>query len=125
MEKELFIKKTIKLGIYSGYKIHIIIADNICKARNKYHKELNGLIEEDDGFDGMHSYAYKNYNEAYIFLKPNVTHGTIAHESLHATFRITRMLGNKLNRGSEESYTYLLGYIVDNISDMFIKLNNK
>lgn len=121
----LFIKKTITLDIYSNFKIHIIVADNICKARNKYHKKLDGLIEEDSGYDGMVCYVPENYYELYIFLQPDVTHGTIAHEALHATLRIMRVFGAKLNRGSEEHYTYLLGYIVDKISEIFIKLNNK
>jgi|SRR5690606_13935475 len=42
-------------------------------------------------------------------------HKNIAHEALHATYRILRSRGLHLTYESEEAFTYLLGHIVEQI----------
>ena len=53
----------------------------------------------------------------YFPKRPNVSRGetanVVAHELLHATIHILKNSGVKLNEGSEETYTYLLGYLIE------------
>lgn len=46
--------------------------------------------------------------------------GTIAHEMLHVTVALLKNAGVRLNDGSEETYTYLQGYLVEQV---FCKLS--
>lgn len=116
---------TLVLEIYGNYSLHIVISNKLCKARNKFKEELNSEVEESENVDGMHSYRDSDTMESYIFLTPDSSSGVIAHESFHATNRIMRIIGGKLSRKSEESYAYLLTYIVDTISSVYIELDKK
>ena len=53
----------------------------------------------------------------YFAKRPDVSHGevanVVAHELLHATIHILKHANMRLNEGSEEAYTYLLGYLVE------------
>lgn len=44
--------------------------------------------------------------------------GAIAHDALHCVISILHLAGLELNDGSEEAYTYLLGYIVTKITEL-------
>ena len=56
----------------------------------------------------------------YIIISDNSliqsTPGVIAHECFHITSFILGDKGLHLNEGSEEAYTYLLGYLVDEVT---------
>ena len=53
----------------------------------------------------------------YFAKRPNVSKGetanVVSHELLHAAIHILKGSGIKLNDGSEETYTYLLGYLIE------------
>ena len=43
----------------------------------------------------------------------------VSHESLHAVFRVMETIGIEHNQGSEEAFTYLLGYIVRKVKEIY------
>jgi hypothetical protein len=56
-----------------------------------------------------------------LFLDVDATPGEVAHECFHAVFHINRFMGASLNKGSNELYAYMLGYLVTQCFDL-IKL---
>ncbi len=125
-KEELILNHTyLDLGLYGDYRLHIVISKNICKARNKFSKQLDGRVVEDENWGGMHSYAGGCNFESFIFLPPDSPASVIAHESFHATVRVMKVIGAKLNKGSEESYAYLLDHIVEAIHNILDELNKK
>lgn len=54
-----------------------------------------------------------------IIVLKKINHGLIAHESLHAVHFLMDKIGQKLTFASDESYCYLLQYIVDKIYENF------
>lgn len=124
-DKNIKVHKMLQLDIYSKYRVHIVIADDLCSARNEFKEELGSTIKP-GGYDGLHCYNNDESKwEAYIFLEPDASSPVICHESFHATSRLMRLLGAKLTHASEESYAYLLDHIVDFICAILIELNSK
>lgn len=124
-DKNILTHKILEITIYGNYNLNIVIAKNICKARNKFHEQLDGLISEDEEWGGLHSYKGGCTFESYIFLPEDCRSDVIAHESFHAAVRIMRIIGAKLSRSSEESYAYLLDHIVGFITELFLELDKK
>lgn len=118
MSKNITIHKVLSLDSYGGYQLNIVIAKNIVKARNKFHKSLNGLVSKNDSFSAMHSCGPGEKMESFIFLPPDVRVSIVCHESFHATIRIMDLVGAKLNKSSEECYAYLLDHIVEFIINL-------
>lgn len=114
-------KKIIKLEIYGEFRIIVVISDNPCKARNKYSKILGDKITEDRNVDGMLCYNDDNPFDLYLFLHSEYRPGVIAHESFHATCRLMDCIHAYLDESSEESYAYMITYLVDKITAMYNK----
>lgn len=102
---------------YGNYEVVIIITNNIQKTRDKLEDELGFSCEIEIDVDGLHSYR-NDQMKSFILINSDTSLGVIAHESFHCVCRINRMIGGKLNTGSEESYAYLLSYLVDTIVDI-------
>jgi hypothetical protein len=64
-----------------------------------------------------------NGHWSLAFAAKKITPGTIAHECLHATFAILESKGIKYNRKSEEAFTYLLDYLVDEVTKIIEEHN--
>lgn len=113
------IKKNYYLEQYNNYRLSIVITDNIIKSRKKYDKDLGEFGDdypEDTSIGGLHSYHPKSDSMySYIFIDPTSPANSVPHEALHATFRITNLVGIQYCDHSEEAYCYLLGYIYDKI----------
>lgn len=116
MSKKKFKEKRVSLVIdtYGNYEVVVIITDNIQKSRDKINDEIGFICDLEIDCNGLHSYN-SGQMKSYILVNSNSTNGVIAHESFHCVSRIMRCIGGKLNKGSEESYAYLLTYIVDTI----------
>lgn len=125
IEEQKDLHKILDLRIFGDYKLHIVLSDNILKARNKFSKQLDGrkVDESDTSWGGMHSYSDGCFYKSFIFLPYSARSSVIAHESFHATVRIMSVIGQELNSGSEESYAYLLDHIVEFITNIYLKLD--
>jgi len=90
---------------------------NICLTTKAFLKiadlseEDTAALPDDTYVDGWALKSTKGnvYNVALIRL----SHGVIAHELLHTTFDILRNAGVKYSEKSEEAFSYLHGYLVD------------
>lgn len=117
-----FKEKRVSLVIetYGNYEVVVIITKDIGKSRDKLNDEIGFTCELEIDVDGLHSYN-SGQMKSYILVTPESTNGVIAHESFHCVSRIMRCIGGKLSRKSEESYAYLLTYLVDTIEAIIDK----
>lgn len=102
------------LEVYGNYEVVVIITKDIQKTRDKLTKEIGFSCELELDVDGLHSYNSKQM-KSFILINPSTPIGVISHECFHCVVRIMKLIGGKLNKGSEESYAYLLSYLVDTI----------
>lgn len=113
--KEIVMKFKIEVPIYKT-TVFVVVGESD-EVAFKYFKR-NYL----DG-DGLNMMSYDDVTEArtvlsesrlcYVRFKENPTAETIAHEFMHVTFDILRKVGVSHTWESEESYAYLLGYLVN------------
>jgi len=95
---------------------------------NMNRKVLSANIKRRYGFDvkvgkiyaGMSQVVEPQKHTAFMLIAFNTpfqmtTHGTIAHEALHATNRILYHVGVDPDHNNDEAQAYLLSYIVDEI----------
>lgn len=106
-------KKKLKLPIYDQFTITIIIADDITQEIVNMTKQ-----ETDVEFNGVFCYKKNGVDVILGFEKNKITQGLIAHECLHAVCYIMDYIRMPLSEESEEAYTYLLGYLVDEVNKL-------
>ena len=85
------------------------------------------LMDKDHEKDGEGAEAlviedYKGYINLIIHPKAKIN--TICHESFHITTGVLEAAGMELNSGSEEAYTYLIGWVAEKIDKKLRKFNN-
>jgi hypothetical protein len=99
---------TVEFPVFAGFIVHIEITKDIQKAIKKYPGIASIAGPEDNETDG--TTVYDGGQVCFIFLKPSVSIGTIAHEAWHATRYMLKRVGAKLD---SEVVAYHLGYITD------------
>lgn len=111
------LEKLIKVPIYDFAKIKVIVSDKVLDI-----PILKTVVEEDDDF--FKGIVFTRKGNYYLILNmQRLTHPntTIPHECAHLTFDILESAGIKLNRKSEEAYTYLLGYLTEEVFKIYEK----
>jgi hypothetical protein len=103
--------KSIILFPVFDYCVHVEISSNVEKAFLKYDKTKD-MWDDDDKLSEGWTINDPDNSTSFIFLKPNVTEGTIAHESWHAILNMLVRVGADLDN---EVVAYHLGYLVDEI----------
>ena len=106
--------KKVDVPFYYG-KLTIVIAKDLRKAMKKVKEEIEkGFVPENyDAFVTWH--IKNNYHNYTVFLKPNATAPTIAHEALHLSNRILHDINHTPTFINDEPQAYLLGWIVKEI----------
>ena len=101
----------IEFPVFSNYWIHAEFASDIAAATKKYPSTECVGEEALDTYEALTIHVEENCS--FIFLKPNASAGTIAHESYHA---IKRMFDVMDVKKQNEVVAYHLGYLVDQIT---------
>jgi len=96
------------------YKVEIIITADILHSRNKRNEEIGGPFKDETSPAGLHSYN-PDCSGAFIFLNPDTSMGTLAHECNHAIYRMFRWI--EAQDVDEEIMSYTLGYLVQQVHD--------
>lgn len=113
----MIVEKLIKVPIYDFAKIKVIITDKVLEL-----SIMKAVVEEnDDFFKGI---VFTRKGTYYMVLNmQRLTHPntTIPHECAHLVFDILDTAGVKLGRKSEEAYTYLLGYLTEEVYKIYEK----
>lgn len=110
-------KHIIKIPLYNQILV-LYTASNIKDVYNTMAKEYD--IETTDDFSYASFDTIYNYKEGivhFILSLPNkATLGTIAHECAHAAWRILEQAKFEPTADSQEPFTYLLDYIVEEVT---------
>lgn len=100
----------VEFPVFAGYIIHVEITSDFNKTGKKY-KLTKGIKFRADS-EGATIFD-DNSNITFVFIKPNVSDGSIVHEAWHALRRMFKFVGVELE---DEVVAYHLGYIVDKIN---------
>lgn len=109
--KKYWHEKTIEFPIYHG-NLKIILTD---------HTEAVNRMFDDDSFHYATTYMRQmdNRRTSAIVLNmgndPYMTHGTIAHESIHAADFLFEQISAKHDFDNPEPYAYLVGWITNEV----------
>jgi hypothetical protein len=117
----------IKIPLYRT-EIRFNISDNDADRKKsyknwfgvKFDKKEDILPEESAGRVIASTAAW-----SFVMLRPDFKISDLVHESLHCTFEIARYVGLKHNSESEEAFTYLLTYIIDEFYKKYVVLKRK
>lgn len=103
----------IDFPVFSHYHVHVEITKDIQEAVTKYPQTRSLEKEITTTSDAIT--AHVNHEHlSFIFLNPDISVGTIAHESWHVVQQILEEMGATLE---PEIVAYHLGYLVDRIYD--------
>jgi len=102
------------LPIYGG-QLLIIVAKNFTKAKKKYKVKLPRSFDVEDTVAFVCSGWHKDKFSYVIFVKPNASKSTIAHECVHLTNEVYLHIHSPLKRNNDEHQAYITGYFVEQV----------
>lgn len=116
--------KAIKIPLYPG-KLVIVLSNSCEKV-----KELLPAFDRSFFFASTWPSAYKGKKAYFIVINfhngfDKVTHGTIAHECVHATNMVLDDVGIHADLVNDEAQAYLLTWMVDQVHKFAEKNNFK
>jgi len=116
-------KSIIKIDIYEA-TLHLVIADDVQKAKNNLIKKK--LIVLDDPEEAAAWFIYDDPDERiyWIIMPTDATPGLIAHEVSHLTTKLLATCGVSSTE-NDEPYAYLIGFLVDKIWDKLTVVRKK
>lgn len=103
-------RRILDVPLYNSTLV-LSISDDILAARRRENKLLGEQpnLEDFEGCGGLTCYSYNN---AGVFLLYRyLQHEPIAHELLHATFRILSAVGVQYTPDNPEPFSYLNGFL--------------
>lgn len=120
----MFLRKSIKIPIYVG-KFDIVITDDK-DAYNKIYayKFGSSLLFAHAIATSLKGSNYTHYTMVLNFnYNEKINHGVIAHEALHIAGFIMDKVGVKYKFRNDEPFTYLIGWVVDEVYGFLDKHN--
>ena len=99
----------VEFPVFSDFIIHAEVTSDIHRSMEKYPGIVHLIDEVNEDADGT---TVTDDQICFIFLKSNVSTGTIAHEAFHAIEYMMDRFGVEL---TGETVAYHLGYLVDRI----------
>ena len=107
--------KTIEIPIYNR---EIIMLSGNQQDCIKWIGEEYGLYTQwNANASGYFVSTANSGGSGFIWCDKSTSYATLAHEAFHATHSIMDAIGGNLTHDSEESYAYLIGFIVDEWMD--------
>ena len=97
--------------VFCHYIFHVEITSDIVKSLKKY-PSCEKVEIDPDGNTGALTVHVLDDSFSFIFLQPNASVGTIAHESWHGVMRMMEYVGVDVDH---ETVAYHLGFLVDKI----------
>lgn len=99
---------TVEFPVFADFIIHIEVARDFKKAIKQYPGIEDMSTKEDNDADALT--IYDGGQMCFIFVRPNVSTGTLAHEAFHAVEHLLGRFGVKVEG---ETAAYHLGYVMD------------
>lgn len=113
----MLIKKKINIPLYNQFTLTIVISDSITEDIVRMTKQDTDVL-----FTGVFCFKEGGLDLLMGFDKDKLKPGLVSHECLHATCYIMDYVGIPLTEHSEEAYTYLLSYLVDEVYKVIDKI---
>ena len=101
----------VEFPVFSDFIVHIEVTSDFKKSFSKYPLTENIPEEECGSWEAMTAHDDEG-SISFLFIKPDASVGTIAHESWHV---IKRMLDTRGVDLDNETVAYHLGYLVDKV----------
>lgn len=120
-----FYKKAVDVPLYGG-KLVIVACNSITLLEKNKIKTFDSK-EDIDIYAHMYYGSYKCKRGYYVILNfdnkiSKISHGTISHEALHATFEILESINLEPHAFKQhETFAYLQGWVVDEIYKFMTK----
>lgn len=99
----------IEFPVFCNYLVHVEVAKDLFKAMQQYPATRNVPLEDTQAIT-VHK---DDDSHSFIFFRPNVDAGTIAHECYHVARRILKYMGCEVDN---EAVAYHLGYLVNKVT---------
>jgi len=109
--------KKLTVPVY-GTSLWIVVSPSITLSIDTVEDLIDKRIADNKKSLAAYSYAYEDHDGKYrilIFVKPNASPGTIAHECNHAVSTILHWHGVKPSFSNDEHESYYLEQIVDKV----------
>ena len=103
--------KVITFPVLCDYIVHVEVTTDMKATFKKYKTPREDWKEEYDNGNAFTSRAKSN-PVTFIFVRPNVSTGTIAHECWHAVVNIFEYVGANIDN---ELMAYHLGYLTNEV----------
>lgn len=108
--------KKIKIPIYDSILI-VLLVEDMGELRKKYSFHPDDMLES-------YNALYFNHKGTHHLAFEEVDVGLIAHESLHAVGKVLDERGILYEPYNDEPFCYLLGWVVDKVTEILNNLNN-
>jgi len=101
------------------YDVCVVVAEDIGKAMLRFPETENEECFKNIDALTIHC-GGDDYGKSFIFFKPGVSLGTVAHEAWHVVeHMLTEIDEDSVDGFHGETVAYHLGYLVDKISPLF------
>ncbi|UPU16043.1 hypothetical protein OTAKU_00540 [Serratia phage vB_SmaM-Otaku] len=114
-------KKYKKIPV-SVYNATVWVVSNTDEAIKLAWRVLRLPVDPDD-FGGANGMCFFSPAGDVLWLPPGASAGTIAHECTHAALNIFRRRGIAVDLDNQEPTTYLIGYLVNAVTEAHRELN--
>jgi hypothetical protein len=101
---------TVEFPVFSDIIVHVELTNDFDKTLSKY-PCIEHMTGNNEDCEAMTVYGHSGC-VIFMFLKPNVSVGTIAHESWHAIRAMFESIGVEIEN---ETVAYHLGYLVNKV----------
>ncbi len=116
MIKDGDFEKTVIFSVFSNYRVHIVITDNLARSR----KARYGTEGKSEGAVALSSSSVDGHS--HIFMKEDASAEIIAHESFHIIYRMFEYIG--ADKMDNEIWAYHLGWLVGKVSEFQARIRN-
>jgi len=116
----------IKIDVY-GAVINLWLTDSVFKSNKKFKKKFGAEYDFDgkDDAGGIFIHSVPDDKKYYLILERTSSVYYVAHECLHVTFHILDTCGVEYDSQNHEAFTYLHGYIVEQVDKRLEKFRRR
>lgn len=116
----------IRIDIY-GALIHLWLTDDVQKSHKRFIKKYGDKEDLDSVTDagGVFLHSVPDDKEYHVIMGRTASAYYVAHECLHVTFQILDTCGVEYDSNNHEAFTYLHGYIVEQVDKRIDKFRKK
>lgn len=106
-------RKKYIIQLYGGFQFNVVVTKNINEDLTKFKKEIGFHHKTPEHVDGLCLISARTSMTTWVFIHPTASPAIIAHECFHAMSFLMKEIGGILSDDSEESFAYLIEYMVD------------